>query len=207
MTKYVSWLVCGLALAASTAWADPPVNDNFADRIQVSGTEIVATGDNYTATREPGEPNHNGTTNGNSVWWTWTAPAGGAVTFSTGNSDFDTWMAIYTGTNLTNLVLFAKDHNTAASIGGSRVITTVASNTTYQIAIEGTNGLTAGGQGSVQLNISLQVAPVNDNFTNRTVLTGMLVVTNGTNLRATKEPGEPKHLTNDVGGKSVWWTW
>lgn len=49
--------------------------------------------------------------------------------------------------------------------------------------------------------------PVNDNFSNATLLTtttnvSVLV----TNVVASKEPGEPKHAGNN-GGHSVWWKW
>jgi hypothetical protein len=47
--------------------------------------------------------------------------------------------------------------------------------------------------------------PVNDNFTNATLLTANVSVL-ATNVLATKEPGEPKHAGNS-GGHSVWWKW
>src|ERR1051326_88286 len=47
--------------------------------------------------------------------------------------------------------------------------------------------------------------PPNDYFTNRTVITNSAVVF-GTNIFATKEPGEPNHAGN-AGGKSLWWSW
>jgi hypothetical protein len=48
--------------------------------------------------------------------------------------------------------------------------------------------------------------PPNDNFANRTVLTGTNVTVSGSNVNATREPGEPFHWAS-TGGKSVWWTW
>jgi hypothetical protein len=57
-----------------------------------------------------------------------------------------------------------------------------------------------------QVNSSTTSAPANDLFGNRTVLTGSSVTAGGTNARATKEAGEPRHAGN-AGGKSVWWTW
>jgi hypothetical protein len=46
----------------------------------------------------------------------------------------------------------------------------------------------------------------NNNFANRTVLSGTSVTTTGSNSGASKETGEPNHGGNS-GGKSVWWTW
>lgn len=51
-----------------------------------------------------------------------------------------------------------------------------------------------------------QTRPANDNFVNAVQLTGSNVVVGGSNINATKEPGEPDHAGNS-GGKSVWWNW
>jgi hypothetical protein len=49
-------------------------------------------------------------------------------------------------------------------------------------------------------------APSNDAFAAANVLTGEAATATGTNLDATKEPGEPVHAGNP-GGHSVWWQW
>jgi hypothetical protein len=46
----------------------------------------------------------------------------------------------------------------------------------------------------------------NDRFVNAQLLSGLPVSTNGTNVGAGKEPGEPNH-GNNAGGSSVWWRW
>ena len=46
----------------------------------------------------------------------------------------------------------------------------------------------------------------NDNFANAATLAGTSGQTSGSNIGATKEPGEPSHAGND-GGASVWWKW
>ncbi len=48
--------------------------------------------------------------------------------------------------------------------------------------------------------------PSNDNFANGIVLGGASGTTNGTNVNATKESGEPNHAGNS-GGRSLWWQW
>lgn len=51
-------------------------------------------------------------------------------------------------------------------------------------------------------------APNNDNFSNRTVLTGSTVITTGTNVGFSTEGGEPSDLINGGSGTpSTWWTW
>lgn len=47
----------------------------------------------------------------------------------------------------------------------------------------------------------------NDNFSAATELTGNSIQATGGNQVATKESGEPNHVANNVGGKSVWWKW
>src|SRR5262249_26451645 len=54
--------------------AESPANDDFANRIVLSGASVQATGTVVNATVEPGEPN-----SAPSVWWTWTAPETGIL--------------------------------------------------------------------------------------------------------------------------------
>src|SRR6266567_9506169 len=67
-----------------------PANDNFSNRITLTGTNVAITGSNVGATREMGEPAHAGNPGGQSVWWSWTAPTNGEVVINTDDSTFDT---------------------------------------------------------------------------------------------------------------------
>ena len=79
----------------------------------------------------------------------------------------------------------------------------VTAGTTYQIAVDGYGGVA----GSITLHLNLGAAvKINDNFADRTTLSGTSITTTGSNVGATKEAGEPNHAGN-AGGKSVWWTW
>jgi len=60
-----------------------PPNDDFVNRLKLSGSRISTNSSNAGATREPGEPDHPGNPGGSSVWYSWTAPASGRVTLST----------------------------------------------------------------------------------------------------------------------------
>jgi hypothetical protein len=51
-----------------------------------------------------------------------------------------------------------------------------------------------------------QTAPVNDLFTNATLISDPVASITASNVGATKEAGEPNHAGN-IGGASVWWTW
>ena len=48
--------------------------------------------------------------------------------------------------------------------------------------------------------------PANDNFSSAFAISGSQGTTNGTNVRATKESGEPNHAGN-AGGASIWYNW
>jgi len=58
-------------------------------------------------TKRAGEPNHAGNSGGQSVWYTWSAPADGLATVSTLGSSFDTLLNVYTGPAVANLTVLA----------------------------------------------------------------------------------------------------
>lgn len=60
-----------------------PKNDDFVNRIKLSGSRVVISASNAGATKQSGEPDHLGNPGGSSVWYSWTAPASGRVTLST----------------------------------------------------------------------------------------------------------------------------
>ncbi len=132
-----------------TILSPPPPNDNFPNRITISGSTASVYGSNAAATKEPGEPNHAGTSGGSSVWWTWTAPRTGTVTISTFGSNFDTLLGVYTGTSVSSLTTAASNDD----YGGqqtSLVSFEASAGVAYQITVDGYYGET----GSITLNVS-----------------------------------------------------
>jgi autotransporter-associated beta strand protein len=118
-----------------------PANNNFFNRITITGTNTTVTGSNLGATIEPNEPLHRGYYGGNSVWWRWTSPAAGFVTFDTIGSPFDTILAVYTGSTIAELVEVASDDNSGGTLDYNSLITfPTRSNITYQIAVDGYDG-------------------------------------------------------------------
>jgi hypothetical protein len=99
--------------------------------------------------KEIQEPNHADELGGASVWWTWTPPVSGSVTVSTAGSDFDTLLAIYTGSVLTNLSLVASSDDVSTNDPTSFVSFNALANRSYQIAVDGFNGA----PGDIQLQI------------------------------------------------------
>jgi hypothetical protein len=107
----------------------------------------------------------------------------GTATFTDSNGQF------YLGTTL------------PASWGGDQLETSATGYTTMDNWYYG-NGLLSG------LEIYLAPPPANDNFVNRIVLTGSNVSTNGNNLGASWEDGEPYDKPyGSYGNKSVWFSW
>ncbi len=128
----------------------PPANDDFADRIPITGSWVTVSGDNRYGTREPGEP----TQGDKSAWWSWTAPTSGVYTVTAVGLPGLFWPAldVYTGSVLTKLSFL-----TNAICSGldptysARVVIEATAGTAYVLAVG-----TVGGQGG---GLSLSVVP------------------------------------------------
>lgn len=124
-----------------TWWAkvevSKPANDYFTNRITLSGAAGSTNGTTIRATRETGETNHAGNTNGASLWYQWTPPSAGNVFLDTVGSAAKTALAVYTGTAIGSLTLVT--NHAGALSGASRVIFNAAA-TNYHIAVDGWNG-------------------------------------------------------------------
>jgi hypothetical protein len=172
------------------------VNDNFTNRTFFSGLPKSIAGSNIGDTGEVGEPAQSGPIN--SAWWSWTAPSTGTVTFSTINSNFDTYLSVFTGSALNNLTLIGADDNSGGN-NTSLLTRSVTAGTTYQIAVDGYQANT----GLINLNITAP-PPANNNFANAIALTGATANSTGSNHGATEEIGEPAQ-SGQI--NSVWWSW
>jgi hypothetical protein len=199
----------GLSLTLS---AEP--NDDFANRLPLSGYPTVF-GSNVNATLEPDElliprspeiPLHTDWYGSRSVWWTWTAPEDADIEMSTLGSDFNTCLAVYTGTALTNLAVLkcsAEEVFGNNGVNTSRLTLKANAGTDYQIAVNGISDA----HGMIQLNIFRSAPPTNDNFARRAVLTGSLLCLTNYNGSATSEPAEPSLGFDLPSGRTLWWTW
>lgn len=141
-----------LSLAYRTTPLDRPANDNFANRIALTGPTVSASGGNFLASKERGEPDHADELGGASVWWSWTAPAPGNVVIQTEGSNFDTLLAVYTGSTLTNLTVVASSDDISTNQPTSFVTFSAIPNTAYQIAVDGYDGE----PGDIQLHVTMQ---------------------------------------------------
>ena len=145
---YIIAVALGTWLTAGTAMAAAPANDNFADAIALTGVASGQTGavvagtqsgtTNVEATLESGEPNGGGGTG--TVWFKWTSPDSGSLTFYTNGSAYpraegwDAVVGLYTGSSAGALT----------SIGGPQdgdypetMTRPVVAGTTYYIQVAG----------------------------------------------------------------------
>jgi len=188
----------------SLASAAAPANDSFANAIPLTGSSVLTNGSNVGATKEPGEPNHAGDAGGRSIWWSWASPFTGSVILRTAGSSFDTLLAVYTGQTISALTLIAaNDQDQTDPLGGdtSRVKFNATVGTLYFIAVDGYSAAS----GQIILEVVPPPRPPNDNFSERTLLTGSTLSVSGNNFDATVEAGESAPVAD--AGKSVWWTW
>ena len=179
--------------AVSLAWAPlPPPNDAFASAEQIGGRNGNALAVTRGATSEAGEPNHAEAPARASVWFRWRAPATEAVTFDTFGSDFDTVLAVYTGSELSALT----------KVGSSEdaLRLEVTEGTVYRVAVDGNGGAT----GNVVLNWFPTPTPPNDHFANAEGLGGRAGWVHPTTFGATRQAGEPDHASAG-GSHSIWY--
>ncbi len=132
-----------------------PPNDAFQNRLTITGQNNTVSANNTLATREYGEPLHAGEYGENSVWWTWTAPVDGTVTFIVPNDDFYHLLAIYTGSALSELAVVDADVG-SGPFGESIVGFSTAAGTTYQIAVDSFQGES----GDMTLTVSQVAEPL-----------------------------------------------
>jgi hypothetical protein len=133
-----------LLLTASTG-ESAPANDDFANRILLTGFPVITQGDVSGAGKEPGEPSAIGYyTSTRTVWWSWVAPSNGlyaAVGFATNNMV----VGVYTGSDVSALSLqtFSEESHRAVMNGQLQYCRQAEWNaiggTTYQICIDGGN--------------------------------------------------------------------
>ncbi len=113
------------------------LTDDFNAQASINNFTLVRASQNRNATRIAGEPAHAGKRANASVWVTWTAPGTpGIMTMSTAGSGFDTILAAYTGSSVSNLTqVDASDDD--AGYACSRIAFNVTAGTAYRICVAG----------------------------------------------------------------------
>lgn len=126
--------------------------DDFTALTQLTAETGTGRSSNTLASAQPGEPMHAGKPGGKSIWIIWRASKTGIATFSTAGSSFDTLLAVYTGTGLSDLVEVASDDDGGGFLTSQVQFNAVAGQQ-YLIAVDGFGGAS----GEVVLNWNLEV--------------------------------------------------
>jgi hypothetical protein len=119
-------------------------NDDLATARVLTGVSGSVTGSTLGATDEPGEP----ATYGGGLWYSWTAPGAGTVTFDTcTGAGFDTVVDAYTGSSVATLTQAAHNDDACGPVSDpgdhgrlSSVTFATTAGTTYSIRVSGSPG-------------------------------------------------------------------
>ncbi len=169
-----------------------PPNDNFTNRITLTGTSFSVSGSVANATDDPGEPGLYIPGEDKTVWYTWTAPTNNVYLVALNVAYWQIWVAVYTGNSLTNLSpVTSYENQTGVMFSG-------AAGTAYQIQVDGLF--------SEDFTLNLEARPLNDNFAEATSIAGTNSTLTGDDTLATSEPGEPLNFPGSA-GNSVWYCW
>ena len=136
---YTIYELCGdLTLTATWKYVPQrPGNDDFSSATYIYGKSGSATGTTIGATSLSGEPLPSFRSSAtNTVWWVWTAPSSGSVTFDTANTSFDTVMGVYTGSSIYDLFTIDQDDDGGPDRTSSCTFE-AETGVTYYIAISG----------------------------------------------------------------------
>jgi hypothetical protein len=194
--------------AFSLTFYPPASNDDFANALWLTGTDIAFSGSNMSSQMEEDEPETQ--TDGSTIWWRWTAPATGDLRIHTGQSvEMSVETTIVIGENLASLRVLAGPQITSwlrwwgAVDGVHDLVCRVREGDTYHIRL-------AGRQGEMRAHLSFVArtdVPPNDDFANRIVLQGTSHSLEGSNSGASIEPGEPVPSGDRGKGWTVWWSY
>jgi hypothetical protein len=165
-------LYTNFVLSWSQVFPQPPANDNFADAQPLSGTAGYVGSTTVYATREAGEPQHNGSSPGASVWYRWQAPVSGLY-------DWHGRIFFYTGDSLETLTRV----NTVQGLYESSTRINATAGTVYYIAVE--NPSYSGNSVGYETALHWDLRPHNDNSENAETIYGSSGEVAGTCVGAT----------------------
>jgi hypothetical protein len=138
-----------VALNWTETFGSAPANDAFASAIALTRASGTASGSNRFATKETGEPAHAGNSGSASVWWSITPTRSRKIRLNTAGSNFDTTLAVYTGSSVAALTAVVSNDDRGNTLQ-SAVSFNATAGTTYYIAVDGHGSAT----GSIVLSYS-----------------------------------------------------
>jgi subtilisin family serine protease len=187
--------------------AAPVPNDNQAAATVLSGWGGRIAQTTWTATKEPGEPDHGANPGGASVWYRWTPSQTATATFTTDGSDFDTLLSVYRA-NGSALTLLSEDDNTGPA-NTSAVTVPVTAGDAILIAVDGARpiGATFAATGHAKLAWNLSNDALAQAQSLPALAPGTTLNVSGANVGATHQAGEPHHCDDLFATASVWYSY
>jgi len=158
----------------------PPRNDMFANATVLTGGQGESSSYTWSASKEAGEPAHEGVTGGRSVWWRFTPTAAARLRLTMGG-DY-TVMSVYRGSSVSALTRVAGDRH----LGVEPIILDldVTAGVTYSIAVDVTDLVY--GPDVVTVGWTLfPPRPPNDDIAHAIAITGSTGSTDGHDVGAT----------------------
>ncbi|KPA09884.1 conserved hypothetical protein, secreted [Candidatus Magnetomorum sp. HK-1] len=177
-------------------------NDNFSSALSIKGISGSTFAMNKDASKESGELNHANVAGGKSLWWKWEVPETTYYYLSTEGSNFNTSLAAYSGSSISDLEVIVSNDDAFSDNHNSGVCFKAIAGFTYFIVVDGVKG----DFGNIVLNWKKANRSVNDHFKDFIEINGMSGKVNESNREATIETGEINHARME-GGKSLWWSW
>ena len=192
----------------------PPPNDDFADSELVAALPSTDHEDTTSATLEPGEPRPCAGIN-RTVWYSFTPSTGVTLVADTVGSNYDTALAVYTGTSLGTLSTVACDDD-----GGPGLLSSVQFAATAGVTYYFQVGGFFGSSGHLDFNLapgapiatptvtptlmSTPIPPPNDDFADSELVAALPSTDHEDTTSATLEPGEPRPCAGI--NRTVWYS-
>ncbi len=114
-------------------------------------------------------------------------------------SDFDTLLAVYTGSSLSTLSLVATNDDCPGGVSTSCVTFNIFGGMTYSVQVDGWSGRR--GAVRIALTVVVQPPPANDAFSAAVTTFPAM----GTTVGATLETGEPRAVAGKGASGSAWY--
>ena len=128
----------------------PPSNDDFKNALDLGyGNNLSSFSDITYASREIGEPVHDGASIGGSVWWKWNAQEECEVELNVDSIDFEDVVGVYRGSMIETLVKVAS----SKEVESKSLVFSAEPGTLYHFVVASTQ---PGMEGSVELKIDVR---------------------------------------------------
>lgn len=176
-----------------------PANDDFTNAqtiVAIPETHSLTT---FTATKQTGEPQPSCSPDiGRTVWYRYTPSSTGTISFDTINSDFDTSMAVWTGSFGALSEVACSEDIVLGTVPQSKIIFTANAGVTYYIQVGGYNGI----GGNLQFHAAVPM--LNDDISGAALISVLPYSDNQDTTDATVARDDPLPSCNDGARNTVW---